>query len=123
MHAFKVKYIYEKLRQEELESHVYVDLASYPSLSEERADEYQIPQVDQADGLFYIESVVLLEVSFSLVDTEMVQTASSTKGNIPPEAELSKNQPQAEKVDSAADLAGSDEEVDPDLLRKGELEG
>ncbi|KAK4684269.1 tRNA pseudouridine38-40 synthase, partial [Tremellales sp. Uapishka_1] len=87
MQAFKVKYIYEKLRLEELESSVF---------------HKWIRQMDCSQNK-----------SLSFLNAQ---------GLIPPEAQIAVN---AAKKREQKDLRGdeSDEEVDQEQLRRGELEG
>ena len=86
--------------------------------------------MDQTDGLHDLERFGVPQVSglitfelFLYMMKELIM--SSTRGLIPPEAVVSVKKPEvAKKPEKAVEpIVESDEDVDEDLLRRGELEG
>nr|XP_031858534.1 tRNA pseudouridine(38-40) synthase [Kwoniella shandongensis]KAA5525606.1 tRNA pseudouridine(38-40) synthase [Kwoniella shandongensis] len=98
MHAFKVKWIYEKLRQEELEHHVFHKWMRQMDCS-------------TSSGLAFLNTQGIIPPEADL-SKRAVEARRAAK-----DGEEGKKDSVDDEVDS------DDEEVDQDALRKGELEG
>lgn len=126
MQAFKLKYIYDKLREDELETHVYVcDHLFFLPLLTGRFHKW-IRQMDTSDSeiLSFLNSKGVIPPEAEVSKRTEARKAASAK-----EAEASAgdagdgNEEPAAKKQKVGDVDSDDEDVDQDLLKRGELEG
>ncbi|WVQ96606.1 tRNA pseudouridine(38-40) synthase [Kwoniella sp. CBS 9459] len=112
MHAFKVKWIYERLRQEELEAHVFhkwmrqMDCSMSAGLAFLNTQGVIPPEADQSKAAKDARKAA-------------AQAAGASAGGEGDSGAAAKEG--KDEVDEEMD--SEDEEVDPELLRRGELEG
>ncbi|OCF37335.1 tRNA pseudouridine(38-40) synthase [Kwoniella heveanensis BCC8398] len=111
MHAFKVKWIYERLRQEELEAHVFHKWMRQMDCS-------------MSAGLAFLntQGVIPPEADQSKAAKEARKAAAQASNAASGEGEDGAAI-KTEKDEVDEEMDSEDEEVDPELLRRGELEG
>ena len=125
MQAFKLKYIYDKLREDELETHVYVVSRSIVRVRLTHSFHKWIRQMDTSDSdiLSFLNAQGIIPPEAEISKREEARKAAQASATDAANDEVAGGEAPAAKKQRAEDAESDDEEVDQDLLKRGELEG